>query len=218
MKEISILIADDHELVREGIKMRLQAHPGWKVCGEASNGRQAVQLALQLNPDIAVLDISMSELNGIDAARQIRKGSPHTEVLVLTMMESEELVREALAAGARGFLLKTDASHLLTSAIESLLQHKPFFSSHVSGVLLSELLEPGSASDDDRASRSRLTPREREIIQLLAEAKTSKQIAARLGVSDKTVEAHRANIMHKLNLHSIAELVRYAIRNKIIQP
>jgi DNA-binding NarL/FixJ family response regulator len=218
MKTVNILIADDHELVRDGIKARIVAQPGWKVCAEASNGRQAVELAQRLKPQVAVVDIGMPELNGLAAARQIRRACPQTEVLILTMHESENLIRDSLAAGARGFILKTDASRLLVSAIEALLQHKPFFTANVSDVLLAGFLDPDKAADAQDAAAGRLTARETEIVQLLAEAKTSKEAAVRLGVSAHTVEAHRANIMRKLNLHSIAELVRYAVRNKIIQP
>ena len=218
MQTVTILIADDHELVRNGIRAGIEKQAGWKVCAEASDGRQAVELAVQLEPDVAVLDIGMKELNGIEAARQIRKACPQTEVLILTMMESEELVREALAAGARGFLLKTDASRLLIAAIEALLQHKPYFTGTVSDVVLAVFLDPDEAAGTSAAGHGRLTPRETEVVQLLAEGKSSKEAAVRLGVSVSTVEAHRANIMRKLNLHSIAELVRYAVRNKIIQP
>jgi len=211
-----ILIADDHELVRDGIKARLEKQPGWIVCGEAGNGRQAVELALRLKPDVAVLDIGMPELNGLAAARQIRKDCPQTEVLILTMLESEDVMRDALAAGARGFILKTDAGRLLVSAIEALLRHQPFFTGNVSDFVLTGFLDPDLATG--AAVPRRLTERETEIVQLLAEAKTGKEVATRLGVSVKTVEAHRSNVMRKLNIHSVAELVRYAVRNKIIQP
>jgi DNA-binding NarL/FixJ family response regulator len=217
MKTVSILIADDHELVRDGIKARVEKEPGWRVCGETGNGREAVELALRLKPDVAVLDIGMPELNGLAAARQIRKACPQTEVLILTMQESEDLVRDTLAAGARGFILKTDASRLLIAAIEALLLHKPFLTGNVSDVVLAGFLDPNKAANARGTAHSRLTARETEIAQLLAEAKTSKEAAARLGVSVNTVEAHRANIMRKLNLHSVAELVRWAVRNKIIQ-
>lgn len=217
MKTLNILIADDHQLVRDGLKARLERHEDWKVCGEAVNGRQAVELARTLKPDVAVLDISMPVLNGIEATRQIRKTCLHTEVLILTMQESEGLVRDVLAAGARGFVLKTDTATLLIAAVEALAQGKPFFTGKVAELVLDGFL------DRDRAGRgadeaSRLSPREREIAQLLAEAKTNKEVAAMLGVSVKTVDAHRANIMRKLNLHSVAELVRYAIREKLIEP
>ena len=213
-----ILIADDHELVRDGIKARLVKQPGWIVCGEAANGRQAVELALRLKPDVAVLDIGMPELNGLAAARQIRKDCPQSEVLILTMLESEEVMRDALAAGARGFILKTDTGRLLVSAIESLLRHQPFFSGNVSDFVLAGFLDPKLAATAGASVLRRLTEREMEIVQLLAEAKTGKEVATRLGVSVKTIEAHRSNVMRKLNIHSVAELVLYAVRNKIIQP
>ena len=218
MKTIHILVADDHELVRVGIKAVVSQCADWRVCGEASNGREAVELALRFKPEVAVLDIGMPELNGLDAARQIRQACPATEVLILTMLDSEDLVRKALAAGVRGFIFKTDTSRLLVAAIEALAQHKPFFTSAVAEALLARHLNPDQAAQAEAAKSFRLTARETEIVQLLAEAKTSKETAVRLGVSVKTVEAHRANIMRKLNLHSIAELVRYAVRNQIIQP
>lgn len=214
MDALRIIIADDHELIREGLKARLEKHGNWKVCGEAANGRTVVEMARALQPDVAVIDISMPELGGVEATRQIRKACPKTEVLILTMQESEALVRDVLAAGARGFILKTDTARLLVSAVEALAQHKPFFTGKVSELVLGGFLDPDRAARDEA---SRLSPREREIAQLLAEAKTNKEVAARLGVSVKTIDAHRANIMRKLNLHSVAELVRYAIREKIIE-
>ncbi len=218
MKNLRILIADDHELVREGMKTRIDAHPGWEVCGEAVNGRQAVEMACALKPDVAVLDISMPELNGIEATRQIRRNCPKTEVLILTMHESEGLVRDVLAAGARGFVLKTDAARLLVLAVENLADGKPFFTGKVSELVLGDFLDPDRVVRAGADEAARLTPREREITQLVAEGKSSKEAAAQLGVSAKTIEAHRANIMRKLNLHSIADLVRYAIREKLVEP
>lgn len=212
MKPVRILIADDHELVRDGIKARLEKHPGWVVCGEASTGREAVTLAQELHPAVAVLDIGMAELNGIEAAAHIRRHCPDTEVLILTLQDSEPQVQAAFAAGAKGFILKTDASRLLIEAIEALLRHEPFLSGKIAGQVLNGFLSP-----DTRPLSNRLTVREREIVQLLAEAKTNKEVARILGVSVKTVDAHRSNIMRKLNLHSVAELVRFAIRNRIIE-
>ena len=218
MKTLDILIADDHELIREGLRTRIEKQPGWKVSGEASNGREAVEMARKLKPNVVVLDISMPELNGIEAARQIRKTCLQTEVLILTMQESEGLVRDVLGAGARGFILKTDTTRLLITAIEALAQHKPFFTGRVSDVVLDRFLDPDRASHHANLERGRLSPREREIAQMLAEAKTNKEVATKLGVSVKTIDAHRANIMRKLNLHSVTELVRYAIRNNLIEP
>lgn len=217
MSNARLLVADDHPLVREGIRARLEAHPGWTVCAEASNGREAVELALQHRPDVAVLDIGMPELNGLSAAQQIRKGSPGTEILILTMLESDDLARDALAAGARGFLLKTDAVRLLVAAVESLLQHRPYFTGAVSQMVLDGFLDPDDP-DRARSGTPRLTSREREVVQLLAEGMTTKEAAARLGLSTKTVESHRANLMRKLDLHSVADLVRFAVRHHIVEP
>lgn len=213
---MQILIADDHELVRKGLRTVLENQPGWKVCGEAVNGRQVVELARQLRPDVIVLDITMPELNGLEATRQIRKTLPNAEVLILTMHESEQLVSEVLAAGARGYILKADTSRLLVSAIESLSQHKPFFTGKVLELLLEDRLKPGDVAKGADRILPALTVREREIVQLLAEGRSNKEVAVALGISVKTVDAHRANVMQKLHLHSVTDLVRYAIRNQII--
>jgi DNA-binding NarL/FixJ family response regulator len=217
MKEIRILLADDHEVVRRGLCTLLQAQPGWKVVAEAANGREAVDLARQFKPAVVILDISMPEVNGFEATRQILKAIPQTEVLILTMHESEQVVREVLDAGARGYVLKSDAGQDMVAAVESLSRHKPFFTSKVAEMVLEGYRKKGLAESKTKALRSSLTPREREIVQLLAEGKSNKEVAAALGISIKTTETHRANIMRKLNLQSISDLVRYAIRNKIIQ-
>jgi DNA-binding NarL/FixJ family response regulator len=209
MKPLRILIADDHELVRKGLQNVLEQPPEWKICGEAPNGRKAVELAAALNPDIVVMDLSMPDLNGLEATRQICKLNPKAQVVVLSMFESDELVRQVLAAGGRGYVLKSDAAQMLVKAIESLAEGRTFFSEKVS-----EMVHHKSASV--LPSRS-LTAREREIIQFVAEGNSNKQVAALLKLSTKTVDAHRTNIMRKLNLHSIAGLVRYSIRNKIIE-
>lgn len=216
-KTLKLLIADDHELIRDGLRARLESVPGWTVCGEAADGATAVELARKFQPDVVVLDISMPQLNGVEAARQIRKASPATEVLILTIADSETLVRDVLEAGARGFILKTDAARLLIAAVEALAAHKPFFTGRVAELVLGGFLDPAQAGTQPDGAGGRLSPREREIAQLLAEAKTNKEVAHHLGVSVKTIDAHRANIMRKLNLHSVAELVRYAIREKLIE-
>ena len=190
--------------------------PAGKFAGRRSNGRQAVELARQLGPDVIVLDVTMPELNGLEATRQILKAIPKAEVLILTMHESEQLVSEVLAAGAHGYILKADTSRLLVSAIESLAKHQPFFTGKVSEVVLSGYLNHGEATNGADGPLEQLTAREREIVQLLTEGKTNKDVAVALGVSVKTVDAHRANVMHKLRLHSVTDLVRYAIRNQII--
>jgi DNA-binding NarL/FixJ family response regulator len=208
-----ILVADDHEVVREGVRALLGAQSGWQVCGEAVDGREAVEKAAQLRPDVVVLDIGMPVLNGLEAARQILQADPRVEVLILTMHDSEQTVREVVSTGARGYVLKSDAGRSLVAAVESLLQHKPFLTQRASEIVLDGFrrgLSPQPSSE-------RLTPREREVLQLLAEGCSNKEVASRLGISGKTAEAHRANIMRKLHAHSVGELVRYAIRNNIVQ-
>lgn len=213
---VSILLADDHDVVRVGLRDMLNAHEGWVVCGEASNGREAVRLAASLKPDVVVLDLYMPEMNGLEAARQIRHELPGTEVLIFTMHETEQIIREVLAAGARGYVLKSDAGRQLISAVEALSQHKPFFTAKVSEALLDAYLN--SATKPDQGSvYSTLTAREREIVQMLAEGKSNKEIGERLSISVKTVETHRANVMRKLDINSIVELVHYAIRNELVQ-
>jgi DNA-binding NarL/FixJ family response regulator len=216
MRPTRILLADDHEFVRKGLRTVIQDREDWEVCGEASNGRDAVALADELEPDIVVLDISMPELNGLDAARQILADHPGTEVLILTMHDSEELIKQVLAVGARGYMLKSDASRQLVAAIEALRHHKPFLTSEVNEVVLRGYLDGVEPLKGEGTGE--LTPREREIVQLLAEGNSSKEVAAKLNIAVKTVETHRANVMRKLDLHSVTELVRYAIRNNIIEP
>lgn len=212
-----ILLADDHDVVRAGLREMLNAREGWEVCGEAANGRAAVELALRLKPDVAVLDLTMPELNGLEATRQIRKELPQTEVLIFTMHETEQLIREVLAAGARGYVLKSDAGRHLISAIDALAHHKPFFTAAVSEALLDAYLKTASKQADGSAF-GLLTDREREIVQLLAEGKSNKEVATALSISVKTVETHRATVMRKLGINSIVELVHYAVRNHLIEP
>jgi DNA-binding NarL/FixJ family response regulator len=214
---VRVLLADDHEVLRRGLRQIIEDQPGWAVCGEAGNGREAVELATQEKPDVAVLDISMPELNGLEATRQIRRASPRTEVLVFTMHENENLVREVLSAGARGYLMKSDAARHIVAAVDALSKHKPFFTSNVSETLLEGFLR-ASARTETGAERDTITRREREIIQLLAEGHSNKAVAAKLGISVKTAETHRATIMRKLGASSVVEIVRYAIRNGIAQP
>jgi DNA-binding NarL/FixJ family response regulator len=214
---LRIVIVDDHGVVRRGVRALLETRPEWQVVGEGTNGRDAVELVRHLRPHVVVLDLSLPEMNGLEATRQIVKESPHTEVLVLTMHHSEQLAREVLQAGARGYLLKSDADENLLAAVESLGQHKPFLTSTVTEFVLDGYMQLSDRSDDTD-STALVTPREREIIQLIAEGNSSKQTATALGVSVKTVDAHRANIMRKLRLRSVSDVVRYAIRNKIVQP
>jgi DNA-binding NarL/FixJ family response regulator len=209
---IRILLADDHDIMRRGLRDILNTYEGWEVCGEASNGRDAVRMAEELKPDVVVLDLSMPELNGIEACRAIKKTLANTEVLIYTLHETEQLIRKALAAGARGFVLKSDAEVKLVEAIDALSRHKPFLNSKASETLLESFIKNAEESEED----SVLTGREREIVQLLTEGKTNKEVASLLSISVRTVEAHRAAIMNKLGINSLAELVHYAIRNNII--
>jgi DNA-binding NarL/FixJ family response regulator len=215
MGRIRVLVADDHAIVRRGLRALVQSQPGWEVCAEASNGRQAVEMVAELAPDVAIVDIGMPVLNGLETTRQIVQTYPRTEVLVLTMHQSDEVVREVLRAGARGYVLKSDADQHLIAAIESLLQHKPFLTSDVTNTVLMKYLNGDETTGAE--TDARLTPREREIVQLLSEGKTNKEVAVVLDISTRTVETHRANIMHKLGMESLSDLVRYAIRNKMVE-
>jgi DNA-binding NarL/FixJ family response regulator len=215
MTAVRILIADDHEVVRQGVRTVLEGQPGWVVCGEASTGRDAVAKAVDLQPDIVVLDISMPELNGLEATRQIRRVVP-AKILILTVHESEQVVTEVLDAGAHGYVLKADAGRTLVEAIRALLQRREFFTERVHSVAVRRAGPRGAATA--RRATGRLTPREREVLQLLTEGKSNKEIGVVLGMTTKTAETHRAHILTKLNLHSMSELVRYAIRNRIIEP
>jgi DNA-binding NarL/FixJ family response regulator len=218
MKTLRILIADDHDLMRRGVKALLQSRAGWEVCGEAHTGREAVSKAEELKPDVVILDISMPDLNGVDAAKRIRKASPDTEVLILSVHYSDQLIRDILEAGVRGYIVKSDSDRDLVIAVETLANHKPFFTPRATEVMLTNFNEGKTKADLPETMRDRLTSREREIVQLLAEGKSSKEVASSLNISVKTAETHRANIMRKLQLHTVSELVRYAVRNQIIEP
>ena len=215
MKSVRILIADDHELIRKGIATTLAEVPGWTVVAQAENGRQAVELAHSLRPDIVILDMTMPELNGLEATRQILAARSGERVLILTAHESEQLVREVLNAGAQGYVLKSDAGRALVSAVEALLDGRPFFTSKVARIVLDGFLRsPDGAPGTDAAQA--LSPREREIVQLLAEGKSNKEVARALGITVKTAETHRSNIMRKMQFASLSDLIRYAIRNNIV--
>jgi len=207
-----ILIADDHDVVRSGVCAILADQPGWEVVAEAADGRRAVELAIEARPDIAVLDYQLPLLNGVDVTREIRARSPRTEVLIFTMHESEALLHDLLVAGARGYLLKSDARQFLVPAVESLAHHRPFFTGSVAEPLVDAYLSKVPSSGNA------LTGREREVVQLIAEGHGSKEVARLLGISLKTVETHRSSAMRKTNSTSAVTLVRYAIRNKLIEP
>lgn len=209
MKPLRLLLADDHEVVRQGLRAVLSDRRDWTICAEATTGREAVELARQHRPDIVVMDLTMPELSGLEATRQIHAVMPRIEVLILTMHASEHLVREVLAAGARGFVLKSDAGKSLITAVEALARHESFLTPNVLGGVANGFLNP---------ARDPLTPREREIVQLVAEGKSTKELADQLGISVKTAETHRSNIMRKLGLRSVSEVVRYAVRNHLVEP
>jgi DNA-binding NarL/FixJ family response regulator len=211
-----IFIADDHEVVRRGLISLLQAQPDWEVCGEAADGREAVEKASAMKPDVLILDIGMPDLNGLEATRQILKNNPASRILILTLHDSDSVVREVLNAGARGFLLKSDAARDLVAAVEALRRDKTYFTSKVAAMVLEGYLKGGTVPTPAQIGRNRLTPREREIVQLLAEGKSTKEVAVALGLSVKTAETHRSNIMRKLQIHSVSDLVLYAVRNNIV--
>jgi len=215
---VRILLADDHDVVRRGLKALLQERADWEICGEALSGREAVDLARETQPDVAILDLMMPDLNGLEATRQIRRVSERTQVLIFTMHHSETLIHDVLEAGARGYLLKTDAEQQIVTAVETLLRHQPYFSGQVSEMVLEGFLRSGRQTGAEKAAVPRLTPREREVIQLLAEGHRNKRIAEMLGISIKTVETHRTTLMRKIGVKSIVELVRYAVRNNLTEP
>lgn len=210
-----ILVADDHDVVRQGLKNLLTAKPGWQVCAEARNGREAVTLAQQHRPEVVVMDISMPELNGLEAARLIRKQLPKTELAILSLHFSDKLFHDIVDAGARAYILKSDAGKDLVTAVEALSHRGSFFTPRAAEMLRGRFQKKESKAPAE--FKSRLTRREREIVQLVAEGKSSKEISTILDISVKTAETHRSNIMRKLELHSVSELVRYAIKNQIIE-
>jgi DNA-binding NarL/FixJ family response regulator len=216
VKKLRILVADDHGLVRRGARAVLHSRRDWRVVAEAANGREAVEMAIELKPDVAIVDIGMPELDGVEVVRQIREAVPDTKVLVLTMHESDRMVRRALDAGACGYLLKSDLTECLVKAVKAVSEGKRFFTPRVSEIVLEGFLKTRSQRQQGERAGARNTPREIEIIHLLAEGKTNKEIAAALGITVRTVETHRAKIMLKLGLHSLAQLIHYAIRHEIV--
>jgi DNA-binding NarL/FixJ family response regulator len=217
LKEVKILVADDHELVRRGVRALIESQPGWEVCAESSTGREAVEQTKLLKPDVVILDLSMPELNGLEATRQIMAAVPRTEVLVLTVHESEQAEREVLAAGARGYLRKSDDASDLVAAVDSLRRHRSFFTTRITQMVVENYRRMDTSMSGSDWEKDILSPREREVIQLVAEGNSNKEVAAALGISRKTIECHRANIMRKLNVHTLSDLVHYAIRNRIVE-
>ncbi|HLJ39842.1 MAG TPA: response regulator transcription factor [Steroidobacteraceae bacterium] len=215
-KTARIVIADDHEMVRRGLAATLTDTGRWTVVAQADNGRDAARLVEAHQPDVVILDLSMPELNGLDATRQILDSHPEMRILILTAHESEQLVREVLSAGARGYVLKSDAGRTLVRAVEALLEGQTFFTSKVARLVLEGYLRGGPEAAQSQPTHF-LSARERQIVQLLAEGASNKDVARALGISVKTAETHRSNIMRKMQFESLSDLVRYAVRNKIIE-
>jgi DNA-binding NarL/FixJ family response regulator len=207
-----ILIVDDHSAVRRGVRQLVETKPYYQVVGEAADGRAAIELAQETNPDITILDYSLPELNGLDLAQVLKRSFPRMEILLYTMHDREEIIMDVLRAGVRGFVLKSDTEPHLIAALDALSLHRPYFSNAVSETLLDKFLET-----KPQPTAGSLTHREREVVQQIAEGRINKEIAQILSISVKTVETHRASAMHKLKLRTTADLVRYAIRNNIVQ-
>jgi two-component system response regulator NreC len=216
-KKIQILIADDHAVVREGTRVMIAREPSWEVCGVAGNGREAVDLCTKLKPDILVLDLNMSDMNGLEVVVELKRRKLETEILVFSAHQAEEVVPELFEAGAKSYIRKTDAPEHLVAAIKSLATHKPYFTPDVSALLFARF-ENRTGSKKLNLQQTKISRREREILRLIAEGKGNKEVAGTLGISVRTAETHRAQIFRKLNLDSVASLVRYAIRNKLIEP
>lgn len=215
---ISVLLADDHDVIRQGIRALLESHENFKVCDEAKNGEEAVNKAVKHRPNVAVLDISMPKMSGLDAARQIREQSPDTQVLIFTVHDTDSIIRDVLDAGAHGFILKTDASTHLIAAVEAIAQQNLYFSSGVSKFVIDSLVNSAEWQVEESEYDSPLTARETEIVRLLAQGKSNKEVATSLFISVRTVETHRRTIFQKLKINAIADLVRYAIRHRLIKP
>jgi DNA-binding NarL/FixJ family response regulator len=218
MATLRLVVADDHAVVRQGLRSLLEQQPGWKVVAEAATGKDAVIKVREFNPDVAIVDISMPSLNGLEAARQIIESGSKTRIVILTIYDSDAMIKEMLDAGVRGYVLKSDAARDLVVAVEALQDNKTFFTSKVAEMVLDGYLKKVRNPTETEPAASRITPRQREIVKLLAEGRTSKELAFALGMSVKTLETHRTHIMTRLNCHSLSELVRYALRNQIIDP
>jgi DNA-binding NarL/FixJ family response regulator len=219
MKSVRILLADDHSVVRQGILAILKRqHPGWEVCGEAATSSEAVEKAKQLQPDIVVLDINMPDSKGPETAKRILAGTPATEVLVFTMDESVSVVRDMLQAGARGYVFKSDFDRDLAAAVEALSQHRRYLTSKVAEKIYEDYAKDETQHHAPKRPPGQLTARQREVVRLLAEGKGNKQVADALDISVKTVEAHRSHVMRKLQASSFSDLVRYAIREHLVDP
>lgn len=218
MNRVRILIADDHELVRRGLRSTLEERPGWEVVGEAGDGEEAVRQSLKLKPDLLVLDVNMPKQNGLEVARVLKERAPKIRVLVLTVHDSAQVVREIMQAGAKGYLLKSEAGKDLPTAVETVMQDQPFLTPSVTNIVLDTFLRSAEKPPAVEPPPVPLSARETEITKLLAQGHSNKDVAQQLGISVKTVDTHRTNLMRKLGLHSITELVRYAIRHGLVEP
>jgi DNA-binding NarL/FixJ family response regulator len=214
VKRLRVVVVDDHDVVRRGVRALLESEKGWRVVGEAATGPEAIDLVGRLAPEVAVVDVSLPEMSGLEVTRRIRVASPGTEVLVLTVHDSEHVVREVMAAGARGYVLKSDAGRHLIAAVSAVAAHRTYVSERVAEIVVEGLAS--AAAGEPPPPDQALTAREREIVQMIAEGHTSRELAGVLGIRPKTVEAHRANVMRKLGLHTVAALVRYAIRHRMV--
>lgn len=215
---LKIVVADDHDLVRRGIRILLESHPGWEICGEARNGLEAARLCEELKPNVAILDFNMPELNGLEAAKRIQTTSPETETMILSVDHSNQLIRELILAGVRGYILKSDSDRDLLAAVEALGSHHPYFAICATELMLTAKRSNGHSGPSTQLWEDPLTTRERQLLRLIAEGKNSREAASVLGISAKTADTHRANLMRKLQIHSVTELVRYALRNRIVAP
>ncbi len=215
MAKLRILIVDDHEVVREGARALIESESEWEVCGIAANGREAIDRTRELRPDVIVLDVTMPKLNGLEAIREIKQAVPRGEIVVFSAHRSEEIVQQVFDAGAKSYIRKGDAGRYLLDAIRSLAVHKPFFTSEVSEILFAKFLRADAPRRQTPTDQT-LTSREREIVRLLADGNSNKEVATSLGISIRTAETHRATLMRKLSTDSLADVVRYAIRNHII--
>ena len=218
MASLRILVADDHDLVRRGVRVLLESRSGWEVCGEARNGLEAIRQCEQLKPQVAILDFNMPEMNGLEAAKRILRTSPEIETMILSVDHSNQLIRELVLAGVRGYVLKSDSDRDLIAAVEALANHRPYFAICATEMMLNSKKSSVHSSHPADPWEEPLTSRERELLRLIAEGKNSREAAEVLGISAKTADTHRANLMRKLQIHSVTELVRYALRNRIVAP
>lgn len=217
-----VLVADDHGVVRHGLRVLLESQPGVEVCGEARTGLEAMEYVNKERPDLLILDLTLPDMNGLDVMRTIRKESPSTGVLILTMHFSEELAREMLRCGALGYVLKSDADTELLAALDHARHRQPFFTSRLATSMARKYVrrpvDTRGSGDDGVLPNSPLTPRESQVVKLLAEGKSNKEVASTLGVSPRTIESHRTHIMHKMNFASFSELIRFALRTHVVEP